>query len=221
MFFSVVAHSEDIDAQGVLEELLEQCHSELDDRIPQAGILFCTIDLEHDQLVQGINDAWPEIALIGCTTDGEFSSRIGYREDSSSLMLFGSDTVEITAGLGRDVSKDILTACGQAVKLATTDIINTPTLCITLPESLTTSGQQIVEALAQNLGPSVPVLGATAGDGFQLKGTHQFCGREVISDSVPVLIFFRTFSVLNWCQQWMEAMGRAGDRYPIRRNCPV
>ncbi|NQU72450.1 MAG: FIST C-terminal domain-containing protein [Rhodospirillales bacterium] len=189
MFFAVVAHSEDIDAQGILEDLLDQCRDELGDRVPQAAILYCTIDLEHDQLVQGIDDAWPGIALVGCTTDGEFSSRIGYREDSAALILLGSDTVEITAGLGRDVSKDITAACVQAIASATSGIAKPPALCITLPESLTTSGQQIVEALGQGLGPNVPVVGATAGDSFLLTGTHQFSGREVCSDSVPILLF--------------------------------
>lgn len=189
MLFAVVAHSEGFDAKNVLEELLQQCRDELGERIPQAGILYCTIDLEHDQLLRGIDDAWPGIALIGCTTDGEFSSRLGFREDSASLILLGSDTVEITAGLGRDVSKAIAVACAQAVAMASATITQSPTLCITLPESLTTSGQQVVESLRQNLGAKVPVLGATAGDAFRLTGTRQFCGREVCSDSVPVLLF--------------------------------
>jgi hypothetical protein len=189
MFFAVAAHSEDIDAQGVLDELLEQSREDLGDRVPQAGILYCAIDLEHDQLVQGIDDAWPGIALIGCTTDGEFSSRLGFRDDSAALILFGSDAVEITAGLGRDVSKDIGAACAQAVAMASAKTTKPPALCITLPESLTTSGQQIVESLQQTLGAEVPVLGGTAGDAFKLTGTRQFCGREVCSDSVPVLLF--------------------------------
>jgi len=189
MFFAVAAHSEDIDAQGVLDELLEQCRADLGERVPQAGILFCTIDLEHDQLVQGIDDAWPGIALIGCTTDGEFSSRLGFRDDSSALILFGSDSVQITAGLGRDVGKDIDVACAQAVAAAREKITKPPALCITLPESLTTSAQQILESLRRNLDANVPVLGGTAGDAFKLTGTRQFCGREVCSDSVPVLLF--------------------------------
>lgn len=189
MFFAVVAHSEDIDADGVLEELLEQCREDLGDRIPQAGILFCSIDLVHDQIVQGIDDVWPGIALIGCTTDGEFSSRLGFRDDSATLMLFGSDTVEFTAGLGRDVSKDIDGACSRAIAAATAKATMPPALCITLPESLTTSAQQIVESLGRSLSEVVPVLGGTAGDAFKLTGTRQFCGREVCSDSVPVLLF--------------------------------
>ena len=38
---------------------LEQCRDELGERVPQAGILFAAIDLEHELLVQGIDDAWP------------------------------------------------------------------------------------------------------------------------------------------------------------------
>jgi hypothetical protein len=189
MFFAVTAHSEDIDGEGVLAELLEQCRGELGGRVPQAALLYCTIDLDHERIVQGIDDAWPGIALIGCTTDGEFSSRLGFREDSTVLILWGSDTVEITVGLGRDVGKDASAACAQAVAQAKSNITKAPALCITLPESLTTSGQKIVEALGRELGEHVPVVGATAGDGFKLKGTHQFFGRESCSDSVPILLF--------------------------------
>ena len=119
MFFSLVAHSEDIDVQGVLEELLQQCREELGDRVPNAGILHCPIDIDHEMLVEGINDAWPGMALVGCTTDGEFSSRLGFREDSTSLTLLGSDIVDMTAGLGREVSRDIAAACSQAIASAT------------------------------------------------------------------------------------------------------
>jgi len=189
MLLAVAAHSEEIDAQDVLAELLEQCREDLGGRVPQAGILFCTIDLEHEELVQGIDDAWPGIALIGCTTDGEFSSRLGFRDDSAALMLFVSDTVEITAGLGRDISKDLDAACAQAIAAASAKATKSPALCITLPESLTASGQQIVESLRRNLDAGIPVLGAAAGDSFKLTGTRQFCGREICSDSVPVLLF--------------------------------
>lgn len=189
MFFAVTAHSEDIDGEGVLAELLEQCRGELGGRAPQAALLYCTIDLDHERIVQGIDDAWPGIALIGCTTDGEFSSRLGFREDSTVLILWGSDTVEITVGLGQDVSKDVDAACARAVAQATAKITKPPALCIALPESLTTSGQKIVEALGRQLGEHVPVVGALAGDGFRLKGTHQFFGRERYSDSVPILLF--------------------------------
>ena len=45
--------------------------------------------------------------------------------------------------------------------MASAKITKSPALCITLPESLTTSAQQIVESLRQTLGAEVPVLGGT------------------------------------------------------------
>ena len=218
MFFAVAAHSEDIDTEGVLDELLEQCREDLGGRSPQAGILFCSIDLEHEQLVEGIDDAWPGIALIGCTTDGEFSSRLGFRDDSAALILLGSDSVSITAGLGRDVSKDVGAACSQAVAMASATITKSPALCITLPESLTTSAQQIVKSLRQNLDSNVPVLGGTAGDAFKLTGTRQFCGRVVCSElrsGSPVL---RAAHLFGGRRERLEADGRAGAGHALRRD---
>jgi hypothetical protein len=140
MFFAVVAHSEDIDTEGALDEIVEQCRRKLGDRRPQAGMLFAAIDLEHGRILQGVDDAWPGLELIGCTTDGELSSELGYREDSITLVLFGSDCIEFAAGLGRDVSKDIPTACRRAVETAKAKSSLPPAICITLPESMTTNG---------------------------------------------------------------------------------
>src|SRR6476620_8113837 len=40
MFFTVVGHSDDIDADGAVGELILQCRAALGDREPQAGIMF-------------------------------------------------------------------------------------------------------------------------------------------------------------------------------------
>lgn len=52
-----------------------------------------------------IQEAFPAIQLVGCTTDGELSSEMGFTEDSLILMVFASDTVEISAGAGREVDR--------------------------------------------------------------------------------------------------------------------
>jgi hypothetical protein len=188
MFFTVVAQSDDIDTEGALAEILAQCHEKLGKRVPKAGLLFSTIDLEHDQVLDGILNAWPNLELIGCTTAGEMSSALGYREDSVALVLFGSDSIEFASGIGRDVSKNIPCACRAAVESAAAKSDLPTAICITLPESMTTSAQQIVDSLRKELGSNVPVVGGTAGDGYRMVATRQFCGREVCSDSVPVLL---------------------------------
>ncbi len=188
MFFSVIGHSDDIDADRALVELVDQCTAELDDRVPQAGIMFAGHEMDHEVLLGGVCDAWPDIELIGCTTDGELSSRLGFRQDSVVLVLFGSDRIEFAAGLGQDLSGDVAGACSRAVAAARDKSVHPPTICLALPESLTASGQAVVEALSRTLGGEVPVFGATSGDGYELTKTHQFCGREVYTDAVPVLL---------------------------------
>ncbi len=188
MFKAVAGHSEDIDAEVALDEILSQCRTQLDGLTPSAGVLLCSIDLEHEILLRGIRSEWPDLQLIGCTTDGEMSSVSGYREDSAALLLFASDVIEFVAATGRNVSRDPAAVSAEAIRTAREKAKLDPALCITLPESLTTSGAVVVEALSQALGPGVPVVGGTAGDSHRLQGTLQFHGEEICSDSVPLLL---------------------------------
>jgi len=188
VFFSVIGHSDDIDADGALAQLLEQCTTALGDRTPQAGLMFAGHEMDHAVLLGGVCDAWPGIELIGCTTDGEISSRLGFRQDSVVLVLFGSDVIEFAAGIAQGLGGDVMDACSRAIDMARRTVTQEPTICLALPESLTASGQAVVEALSDLLGGDVPVFGATSGDGYQLSKTYQFCGRDVYSDSVPVLL---------------------------------
>jgi len=189
LFFATVGHSEDVDTESALEEVIAQCKRDLNGRQVNAGLLFAGIDSEHQELLNGINAAWPGIELVGCTTAGEFSSRLGLQEDSVCLILFGSDTVEITAGVGHEMSKDIPAACRRAVSEARRKTRQNPALCIALPESMTASGPQVLTALKAELIGNVPVIGATAGDQWQFEGTYQYCGKKVFSDALPILLF--------------------------------
>jgi hypothetical protein len=189
MFKAVVGHSNDPDSLSAVEEILQQCTTSLTGDIPQAGILFAAIDFEHSLILQRINEAFPGIELIGGTTDGEISSVLEFQQDSIVLMLFCSDEVEIHAGIGRQVSKDSITATKQAVEQAKAKSTNAPQLCLTHPESLTTSGVSILDGLKLALGKDMPILGGLAADQSRYEKTYQFFHTEVLTDSVPILLF--------------------------------
>lgn len=189
MFIAAVGHSEDPDVQGAVKEIKEQCEKNLDGHTPIAGMLFAAIDYEHGELLSAINSNWPGLELIGSTTDGEVSSAEGFLEDSAVLILFASDTIEITAGVGRRVGEDTSSACRDAVNMARSKTDRQPAICITTPESLTVSGQQVVDCLVSELGVKVPLIGGTAGDQFRMEKTYQFFGSEVLTDIVPILLF--------------------------------
>jgi hypothetical protein len=188
MFTAVVGHSEDLDARSAAQEVLAQCQAKLGDTVATAGLLFAAIDFEHQMLLDEINQQIPGIELIGCTTDGEISSELGFREDSVTLILFASDTVDITAGLGRGLSTDVASACRSAIATARARTDKPARLCITTPDGLTAEGQSVTATLQDAVGVATPIFGALAGDQLRLQSTRQFFGTEVLSDSIPVLL---------------------------------
>ncbi|MDZ8107846.1 MAG: FIST N-terminal domain-containing protein [Nostoc sp. DedQUE12a] len=189
MFKAVVGHSNDPDSLSAAEEVIQQCITSLAGDIPQAGILFAAIDFEHSLILQQIHQAFSGIELIGGTTDGEISSVLEFQQDSITLMLFCSDEVEIYAGVGRQISADTITATKQAVEQAKAKTTAAPSLCLTHPESLTTSGVSILNGLKLALGQDVPIFGGLAADQSKYQNTYQFFQTEVLSDSVPILLF--------------------------------
>jgi hypothetical protein len=194
MFKAVVGQSEDPSSKDAAEEVLEQCLSALDGAIPRAGLLFAAIDFDHALVLQEIKRVFPILELIGCTTDGEMSSILGFQQDSLTLMLFCSDTVEIYAGVGHQIQKDAIAAAQQAIQQASQKSSAPTKLCITIPASYTadgstTSGESILQGLELAMGHPVPIVGGTAGDQFRFQTTYQFFGTEVFTDALPVLLF--------------------------------
>ena len=195
MFKVVVGHSDDPDSQSAIESVLEHCLKDLTNILPQAGVLFAAIDFEHALILKQIHQVFPNLELIGCTTDGEMSSELGFQQDSLTLMLFCSDTVQIRAGVGYETLENPTAAAQQAVQQAMKQENSAePKLCIALPSSYTangstTSGGAMMAGLTLALGEQVPVLGGTAGDQYRFKTTHQFFQTEVLTDALPILIF--------------------------------
>lgn len=185
----VVGHSTDLDSPDAIAEVLDQCHAELAGTSPTAGILLAAIDFEHELILNQILAAFPDLALIGGTTDGEISSVLGFEQDSLTLILFCSDCIRIGAGIGTQISTDVVTATQSAIAQAKVGHADPIQFCIALPESLTTSAVKIVESLRQSLGSKVPIFGGLTADQWRFQQTYQFFQDRVYSDAVPVLLF--------------------------------
>lgn len=188
MLKAVVGHSNDPDTEAAVTEVLEQCLGALVDMSPQAGILLAALDFDHAEILRQIHRTFPDIQLIGGTTDGEISSVLEFQQDSLVLMLFCSDEVEFHSAVGRQVSANPIVIAQQTVHAAQAPTQQSTALCITIPESLTTSGLLILEGLQQALGVDVPIIGGTTCDQWQFQQTYQFFGQEVLSDALPVLL---------------------------------
>lgn len=189
MFEVVVGHSNDPDSQEAIAEVLEQCLSELAGTIPQAGILYAAIDFDRDPILKKIYQHFPQLELIGSTTDGEISSKLGFQEDSLTLILFCTDEIEIRAGVGQNVSSNPVAAVESAITSASSKSDREISLCITLVDGLSNCGVTVVEALKQQLGNNVPLFGGMSADRLQFQKTYQFCQQRVYTDAIAVLLF--------------------------------
>jgi hypothetical protein len=213
-----IGHSDDVDSADAIEAVLEQCQDPLNGLSAQAGLLFASIDQDFQLILDKINEAYPGIELIGCSTDGEFSSVLGFAEDSIALTLFHSDECEWKAGVGHDISKDPLGSLEQAVKNVMAHLHQEAKLCIVTPESLTVSGDSIVEGLRRQLGDNFPIIGGTAGDQLRVKQTYQFYKDQVLSNAAPFLLFFGPLLLSFGVESGWKPIGKKGKVTQVKNN---
>lgn len=188
MLKAVVGHSNDPDTAVAIAEVLDQCLAALAGIKPQAGILLAALDFDHPKILTHIHQTFPDIQLIGGTTDGEISSVLEFQQDSLVLLLLCSDDVDFYTAVGRQISSNPVVIAQQTVQSAQAQTQRPTALCITIPESLTTSGLLILEGLQQALGAEIPIIGGTTCDQWQFRQTYQFFGEEVLSDALPILL---------------------------------
>ena len=194
MFKAINSHSSDPDTIDACSELIRQIENQNSEQLkPIAGLLFSSSAHELELLLSEINKSYPEIQLLGCTTDGEMTSFGGFVEGSISLTLFYSDEIEISVGVGYHTSQDPLISARQAIESARAKLNADPVLAITLPDGLTAHTYPMLIEMQKILGEQVPILGGTSADEVLSTKhdyhTYQFVNNELLTDSAPIMLF--------------------------------
>ncbi|WP_075353608.1 FIST signal transduction protein [Desulfovibrio sp. DV] len=192
MFDALVGQSEDVLEREATEEALSQIRPRLGNRLPQAAILFCSIEYDHSVILDIVNKEFPSIDLIGCTTDGEICSHSGFTDDSLVLIFFVSDTVEIRSGSGFGVSSEGALAGEQAALQCVSKLQNKKghekfAVILSDPISAGISGVDI--GIKKVLGENFPVFGGVAAAHSKRRKTYQMINNTVATDSVVLLLF--------------------------------
>lgn len=188
---SILSHSDAPDTLDAAHELIATCREKLAGETPKAGLLFCSVDYDHAVLLKALRAEWPDLPLIGGSSDGELSSILGFRHDSAVLTLFAGDDLRVHAGVGRRLSDGIDAAVGQALLGA--DGLE-PNLCVTV-FAPSTNASAVVRGLNDRLEAHCPVVGGLSGDHREFSHTREFYGDEVLSNSLPVLLISGDFRV--------------------------
>lgn len=205
----VVGHSEDIDSGCAVDDVLHMCEEALDGLVPQAGFLYTAIDHDFQLIVDRIMSQYPDLELIGCTTDGELSSSVGFAEDSVALILIHSEAIQFRAGIGSGVLDSPDRAAKEAVEMAKDGLDGPIKLCITSPAALGTYSPAVLAAMYESLGPDVPICGGLAGDQSRMERTYQFFNGSVHTNSVPVMLFAGELNVSTGVRSGWTPVGSA------------
>lgn len=180
-----IGHSDDPDSVDAIQEVISQIVGKLGDEDPKAGLLFCSVEYDHGDILDAIQARWPGLPLVGASSDGEMSSKLGFREDSVLLTIFSGDELRVHSGVGRDLSQGIDAAVAAATEGA---VELKPRLCLTT-FAPSTDATAVIGSLGRALGDArCPVLGGLSGDHREFSRTCEFYGGEVLTDSIPVLL---------------------------------
>lgn len=181
---AIIGHSDDVDSEDAIREVLERCRERLGDDTPKAGLLFMSVDYDHAVVLDAIAEAWPGLPLIGATSDGEVSSDGGFRMDSVLLTLLCGD-FEAYAGVGRELSANIDGAVDAALSVLPAGV--EPVLALTTFAPSTDAGEVIRQFDARIPTARCPLFGGLSGDHREMARMAEFCGSEVLRDSLPIL----------------------------------
>lgn len=205
---AVVAHSDLVDSIEAIEAVLAQAQADLGADTPRGAVLFMTSEYDHAPILARIAGRWPGLPLIGASTDGELSSRLGYRGDSVCLTLLAGEGFEVRTGHGLGPSSDLASAIGQAVE-GLGDA--RPALCVVLCPGTSGNPSAVIRALHDALGErACPVVGGLAGDHEVAPSTRQFFGGESHHDSLAVLFLCGDDLMVSW--------GVASGWFPIGKK---
>lgn len=183
-----IGHSADIDLDICVDEVIAQVGDVLRTARSAAALLFVAESLDHIDVVSRINRAFPGLKLVGCTSDGEASTALGFQEDSILLIAFTSPDLHFAIGFGRDASVDSAAASDRALTMIRDQIgAAAPRLCFMFVDSLLSLPDEGLRRVVSSLGPDCRVVGDAANPSSVNESTPVFFGDRVLSDSVVLL----------------------------------
>ena len=191
MLTMAVGSSDDVDLADAIATAIEQCRAALGGLRPQAGLLFAAFDSFAPESLAAIRAAFPGVSVMGATSSAEISSAGGYQEDSLTLALFASDTVDITAGVASGLGTDVEAACQAAAAQALAGTKREPKIAVVVAEGFVVDPQLTLNAMARALPAGVTIVGGTSArrDFVTVTPTYQFCDDVVATDGVAILLF--------------------------------
>ena len=154
-------------------------------RDPSLIVVFASDDHDLEQLVKGVHEAAPEVAVVGCTTAGEITSS---EAGSTGLAVFamGGPGFSVSTAAVPHASADLRAAGADAARQALADCHGEHQTLLLLTDGLAGDQQEVVRGAYSAAGASIPLVGGCAGDDLRMQRTRQIHNTDVMTDAVVV-----------------------------------
>ncbi len=165
-----------------------QVRETLGDQVPDAVIVFASSRFEYSALLSALNQACRPKLIVGSSSAGEFTGQeLG--EGTACALAIVSPDIRVSAGLGRQVSRDRQQAARDVLaSFAGLDAHEFPyRSALVMTDALAGHTDDLVEQLTVLTSGKYQFAGGGAGDDARFSRTHVFFGTEAHTDAVVAL----------------------------------
>jgi hypothetical protein len=164
-----------------------EIRSRLGGHRPDALIVFASPQHDYPELLRALHDSCDPIALVGCSSAGEFTSQ-RQGEGFVSAVALRSSEMQFTAAVGRGLRQDREAAATELVKgFRGSESGYRYRSALVLTDALAGYADDLVERLTILTGGAYSFFGGGAGDDGRFEKTHVFLGTDVLTDAVVAL----------------------------------
>ncbi len=170
-------------------ELAEELQKQLGSVAPALMFVFASTSQPLSELLPLMAAKFPNTAVLGASTAGEFTERGDTKAAACALAIVGD--YRVTVGIGTQLGQDPERAVGRALEGQPSHVHGYEyRTAILLLDPLAGNGEETTLIAATALGDDVLLAGGAAGDYLAMKETWVGCGPQVANDAVVIAQIF-------------------------------
>jgi methyl-accepting chemotaxis protein len=176
-------------ASQVAADLATQLRKSDHDPAPAIVFVFSSREQPLELLLPDLAARFPESAVIGASTAGEFTERGDTKAAACALAVTGD--YRVFAGIGEGLAKDPERALSMALEGQPMQVDGYPhRAAVLLLDPLAGNGEETTLLASALLGENALLAGGAAGDYLAMKQTFVGSGARVCSDAVVIAQIF-------------------------------
>lgn len=185
---SVVVYTTATAAAEAGRDLGGQIVRALDDRRPDAVVVFASAKYDYGKLLEKVDETCHPKTMVGASSAGEFTSS-ARGEGTACALALRSEDMQFAVGVGAGLSKDPKAAARHVVSAfrGTSSHAFAHRAALIMTDALAGYADLLIDELTVATSGAYQFFGGGAGDDGKFQRTHVFAGREPVSDAVVAL----------------------------------